>query len=143
MGRPGLLLVALIAAVAAPAFTATTYYLVTNDPRVRPLALTREAEAWARGQTGGTEIVVRVYWGSDTPPGLSRQDFSGRLVRAFYAHGEEVRVVIEDTPDRKGVSVAYEMGPNLFGPVPASRAAEGIRAIIDALRMSNAGSAGF
>lgn len=134
--RNGTYLAVIILLVAAPATLATTYFAITKDPTVRPLALTRESEAEALGARTGLEIVAQVNWGSAARADFSQADLGRRITRAFYAHGESVRVEFVQVRGSDDITVTYMMGANRFGPNPISTAADGIRAVISAYRLS-------
>ncbi|MFV2033625.1 MAG: hypothetical protein ACC631_00690 [Halocynthiibacter sp.] len=134
--RNGTYLMLVILIVAAPAVLANFFYAITKDPTLRPLAITRDAEAKALGSRTGLEIIAQINWGSNARANFSQIDLSGRITRAFYAHGESVRVEIQEVAGSDTITVTYIMGRNRFGPNPVANAADGIRAAIIAYRIS-------
>jgi len=121
--------------VATPATLAMGYYLVSGDPRVRPLAVTRESLAFIEGFTSGVQIVTTVAWGRDSQTQFDRETLKQTLVGAFYAHGEETIIEFEEVPGDR-ILITYTVGQNTYGPAEIDRAVAGVRAAVDAYRIS-------
>lgn len=123
-----------ILAIAAPAALSMGYYLLSGDPRIRPLALTREGEA--RHGVDGLEILVTLHLGrGGNTYGVNIPDMRNRIRNAFYAHGEEVRIITEDS-DSQTVQISYTIGRTRIGPMEIGAAAEGVKPAIDAYRVA-------
>lgn len=130
-----LIVVATIALVTAPAALVTGYYLLSGDPRVRPLAASREAEALGERHRLGVGLVARVHWGQDSQAAFSRDELRQMIDGAFYAHGEEVRIEFAESSGHT-VVVTYHIGHSHIGPFPVSKAASGVRAAVEVYRAS-------
>lgn len=130
-----LFMVAAIVFMAAPATLATAYFLLSGDPSVRPLSASRESEAISQGRALGIEIVARVRWGRRSQAGFDRSELKQMITGAFYSHGAEVRTLFEDVPGTT-ITITYEVGENVFGPAPISRASQNVRAAVGAYRLS-------
>lgn len=128
-----LLITAIIALMAAPTGLVTGYYLFSGDPRVRPLATSRESEALGERHRLGIELVAHIRWGRDSQTAYSQSALTNMITQAFYAHGEDSRVELQEVSGQS-VSVTYQIGHNSIGPMPVHEAASGIRAAISAYR---------
>lgn len=127
-----LYLATIIALVVMPSAVALTWYYFTENPNLRPLGLTREAlRAYTGGYGDGAPVVARVT-GAD-PSGAGRDSLARALVNAFGAKGVELEVVF--LPGTGPPMISYAIGTSVVGPYPASRAAEGIGAAVEAYRM--------
>lgn len=127
-----LYLAAIIAAVVLPSAVALSWFHVTQNPNLRPLGLTREAlRAYTGGYGDGAAIVARVT-GAD-PSGDNREALTRALINAFGAKGVDLEVKF--LPGTGPPMVSYVIGTSVVGPYPATRAAEGIGAAVEAYRM--------
>jgi len=124
-----------ILALAAPAALSMGYFLFSGDPRVRPLALTREGEAVGQGDAYGIEILATLHWGRDGTFAFTPENIRQRIQDAFYSHGEEVRIVTQEVSGQY-VQISYKIGQTQIGPMDIDAAAMGIRAAIDAYRIA-------
>jgi len=137
-GNNILYIATIITALAAPAGMSSLYFLITRDPSVRPLALTREGEMQA-GRSGEANelITAHIHWGTNKVQNISVQGLSQDILNAFYGHGVKARVLIHETPGSNQVAVTYTVGASMIGPFSAYRAAEGISAAIAAYRLTS------
>ena len=132
--RRGLAYVTLIILVLAlPTAGALGWFYLTRDPNLRPLGITREALR-AYGEAGqGVEVVAYVDWVQPGGSATARRHLADDLAISFAAKGVDVRVVFRDGHD--ATLITYVVGKSVFGPYPATRAAEGVAAAVEAYRM--------
>ena len=129
-----LYLASIIAAVVLPSAVALGWYHVSQDPNFRPLGVTKEAlRAYSGGTGGGIEIVARVEWVAPRTGGYTRRHLTDAIRNAFAAKGIEARVVF--FPGAETTRVTYVVGQSVIGPYSTARAAEGVSAAVEALRM--------
>ena len=124
----------MIACAGAPTIIMNAHYNSAQDQAIRPLALSRQEEARIRAR--GNEIVVQLEWGALANIGVDPDTFGARLVASVFAHGEDARLEFIEVPNSSEVWITYLSGANTFGPMSHLRAANGIRPVIDAFRMS-------
>lgn len=125
----------IIALLVMPTAMSLGYYYVTKDPNLRPLGVTAEAlTSYARGRMDGqVHIVAQIEWVPGDAGGYSQRSFEKAITNAFKAKGVEVFVFFHPGVDR--TRITYRVGPSEIGPYPASQAASGITAAVDAYRM--------
>jgi len=137
-GNNVLYIATIITALAAPASLSSLYFLITRDPTVRPLALTREGEMQAGRDGQANELITaHIHWGTSGVQNLNSQKLTQDILDAFHGHGVKARVLIHETSGSNHVVVTYTVGSSMIGPFPAYRAAEGISAAIAAYRLSS------
>lgn len=123
----------IIAVIVLPTAAALGWYQITRDPEFRPLGITREALR-AYGVPGsGTDVTAYVDWPASQASQTARQQLARDIAISFAAKGVDVQVVFrraEGTP-----RITYVVGKSVLGPYPASRAAQGIEAAVEAYRM--------
>jgi hypothetical protein len=125
-------LMIIIAALVLPSAVSLSWFHVTQNPSLRPLGLTREAlRAYTGGYGDNTMVVARVV-GAD-PSDDASEALARALVNAFAAKGVELEVAF--LPGTGPPRVSYAIGTSVIGPYPASRAAQGVSAAVDAYRM--------
>lgn len=125
-------LMAIIALAILPSAVALSWFHVTKNPNLRPLGLTREAlRAYTGGYGDGTGVVARVT-GADLS-GDRQAALARALTNAFGAKGVDLEVKF--LPGTGPPVVSYVIGTSVVGPYPATRAAEGIGAAVEAYRM--------
>jgi hypothetical protein len=130
------LLVALIVAIATPATMALSYYRLTGDPTFRPLAVTLE-----RLVVEGIEVhqkAVRADIVSDgTAESIAEAARLGEGLRAaFHAKGIEAVIRYETRPSSGRPTVTFYVRDASFGPYSKGTAAQGVRAAVTALQLS-------
>lgn len=125
-------LMIVIAALVLPSAVSLSWFHVTQNPNLRPLGLTREALRAYTGGYGDDAVVVARVVGAG-PSDDARDALARALVNAFAAKGVELEVAF--LPGAGPPSVSYAIGTSVIGPYPASRAAQGIGAAVDAYRM--------
>lgn len=126
-------LMLIIAVLVMPSAMSLTWYHFTKNPNFRPLGVTREALRAYTGSHGeGTILVAQVIW-TDPDSDRGQDGLARALVNAFAAKGVDLEV--EFLPGTGTTRVSYVIGTSVIGPYPASRAAQGISAAVDAYRM--------
>lgn len=118
-----------IGVVIAPTALSLSWYHITKDPNLRPLAITKQALAAYGLSSGGLEIVAVV----EGPDATSASGMARAITNAFAAKGMDVRIVVRSGPGVR--QVTYRVGSSVLGPYPAARASEGIAAAVQAYRM--------
>lgn len=119
--------------VIAPTAISLGWYALSENPNLRPLAITKQSLAAYNGENDGIEIVALVNWGAEAGGEAARSRFARDLATSFAAKGVEVRIRFEETRGNTGVT--YEVGETTLGPFERSRAAEGINAAVEAFKM--------
>lgn len=119
--------------VIAPTAISLGWYAISANPNLRPLAITKQSLAAYNGESDGIEIVARIDWGTEAGGEAARSRFARDLAISFAAKGVEVRIRFEET--RGNTRVTYEVGETTLGPFDRSRAADGINAAVEALKM--------
>lgn len=123
-----------LAVILAPTAISLGWYQLSKNPNLRPLGITRESlMSYASGFIGGHEIVATVAWVPPKSSRYSKARLKDAITNAFGAKGVDVRVVFREGKGR--TLVTYTVGKSTIGPYPTSRAAEGISAAIEAMRM--------
>lgn len=123
----------IVAVITLPTAAALGWYQITRDPELRPLGITREALRDYGIPGSGAEVTAYVDWPSARTDQSARQQLARDIAVSFAAKGVDVRVVFrsaEGTP-----RITYVVGRSVLGPYPASRAAQGIEAAVEAYRM--------
>lgn len=138
-GRPVLWLIGLIVVICFPMAAALGLYVVSDDPAMRPLGITQEAErAFATGRPEDLRplvIAVSVAWVDGQAEGHTRTSLRRALVKAFEAKGVE-QVTISFAPGAGRTMITYDVLESVVGPYPVSTAAQGINAAVQALDMA-------
>ena len=129
-------LVLIVAAVTMPSALSLSWYAITKNPALRPLGITRESlrsYAAAVGGFGEVEIVAQVEWAPPHTGGFTAKGLETALINSFASKGMEARVVFY--PGKDKTQVTYRVGTSTIGPIPVSRASEGVQAAVEAFRM--------
>lgn len=129
------ILIAIVLAVALPATTSVVAYIITKDPRLRPLARTLNDEEIYNGTVISNEIIAHVRWTTGREKNFTQRDLSAAVQRAFGVHGVKVRMVFEQIDSTETVTITYKVGRNTFGPNRINKAADSIRGAIAVYRM--------
>ena len=121
--------------VGLPTGIALTYYKITGDPSVRPLAQTVDNVVHGTLAYGVLPVGVQLrLHDPETPQALA---MAQQLRKTFSAKGIEVQVfLLEIETDRKA-EVLFIVDENRIGPFPLSRAADGVGAAVTAYRSVN------
>ena len=135
MPRISLFLPIMIAAIALPGTAAYLYFRYTQDPTLRPLGLTQEALAKTRNATEAFGITVRIDWGRESKFQNTPEHLELLIGRTLTSLDVEHHFRHEIVNGRH-VRITYVVGQNRFGPFAPDHAADGIRASIAALRMT-------
>lgn len=126
---------ALSALVITPASVALAAYYVTRNPNLRPLGITLEKLIEA-GQIADRDLIVaQITFGDRSDTNLSLAEYEAALSKAFDTFQTEVQVRFRERRNSDQITILYKVGNSVIGPFPMSRAAEGIRASVEAERM--------
>ncbi|RME18739.1 MAG: hypothetical protein D6801_00610 [Alphaproteobacteria bacterium] len=127
-------LLLLIFVIVAPTVAMIAGYHFTNNPLLRPLAITKQAlQEFGIGDQS-LVIIADVTWVDGKNGGLTKFKLADSITRAFAAKGI-TDVWVRFHPG-KGVSqVTYRIGGSELGPFPVSRAVAGVEPASQALRM--------
>lgn len=129
-------LMMVIGLVTMPTAGALTYYVLSNDPTSRPLGITQQSlDAFERNGRPAFEIVAHIAYDPRYSQGMDRTELARSLTNAFRSKGVHMRVAFTDTGGA-GTWVTYQIGPSTMGPYPLSDASEGVRAAVEAYRMT-------
>jgi hypothetical protein len=124
----------IIALLVAPSMVSLIVYHITHNPSLRPFAVTEQSlRAFLNGQTRAVRIVAHVDWVPPRTGGYTQAKLTRALGNAFRAKGVEVDVKFR--PGDEVTRISYEVGESTIGPYPATRAAEGISAAVEAYHM--------
>lgn len=115
-----------IVAVSTPATLAFSIYAATGDARWRPLSQTIES-TWF--YSGDRPLVAEVGWPSTRDP-AGGEAMATHIQRAIKARGIHAKVIV--TPTDGPGHITYHIGPSHVGPMPLTRAVEGIEGAIAA-----------
>lgn len=137
--RPVLWIIGLIGVIAFPMIAALTYFQISQDPSLRPLGVTQEAErAYVRGASGEgrpLEITIRVHWAPGHTGGHTHLSLREAFHKSFESKGITA-VDVRFLTGRDRTTVTYVIGSSTIGPVPVEQAAQGVNAAVDAFHMS-------
>ncbi len=123
----------IIAVVVMPTAVALGWYQFTRDPNFRPLGITREALRDYGVPGAGVDLIAYVDWPTAKAGHPARLKLGNDLTNSFASKGVEARIVFRDASGSP--QITYVIGKSVIGPFPASRAAEGIAAAVEAYRM--------
>jgi hypothetical protein len=123
----------IIAIVVMPTALALGWYQITRDPNFRPLGITREALRDYGVPGAGVDLIAYVDWPAAKAGHPARLQLGNDLSDSFASKGVEARIVFRDASGSP--QITYVIGKSVIGPYPASRAAEGIAAAVEAYRM--------
>jgi hypothetical protein len=123
----------IIAIVVMPTAVALGWYQITRDPNFRPLGITREALRDYGVPGAGIDLIAYVDWPAAKAGHPARRQLGDDLTDSFASKGVEARIVFRDAGGSP--QITYVVGKSVIGPYPASRAAEGIAAAVEAYRM--------
>ncbi len=129
------ILIAIIIVVALPATTSTVAYLITRDPRLRPLARTVNDVAIYKGQATDVEILARIRWTTGRQKTFSQRDLANIIHRAFRAHGVALRTEFLHVNSTDPVTITYQVGRNTIGPMRITKAGDSVNSAIEVYRM--------
>lgn len=128
---------AAIAFVGAPGSLALTYYLISGDPSFQPLAQSVERQALAgivNPSPEGLAVHVILRWSGRPDQEAQINQISADIVRALDAKGADAHVDLE--PGVSGApSVIYFVAHSTIGPMPITRAADGVDAAAQAVAL--------
>ncbi len=130
-----ILIIAICLILTLPAAGVGVLYYYTNDPSLRPLAITREKLADIDGQTEYTLIFVHVDWGQEREGGMTKAEFRAMISDTLFFRTDDYIFKFKDVPGDE-VSVTFVVGPNRYGPYPPARAIDGIVNALVALDMT-------
>ena len=133
--RNSTVIIAIIVAVALPATLSVVAYMITKDPRFRPLARTLNDEEIYNGGVISNEIIAYVRWTTGREKNFTQRDLSAVVQRAFGVHGLKVRMEFEQVDATDAVTITYKVGRNTLGPHPVTKAADSIKGAIAVYRM--------
>ncbi|SIO18795.1 hypothetical protein [Vannielia litorea] len=120
--------------LAMPSVVMLAYHRITGDPSLRPLAQTIAPVIFGPAQDEQSDMQVQLRLHAPTrEQGLN---MARQLQRTLSAKGIDAQVVIYDVPLDEPASVAFVVARNRIGPLPLSRASEGINAAVSAYRMA-------
>ncbi|PWE29336.1 hypothetical protein DDZ14_17670 [Maritimibacter sp. 55A14] len=134
--RPGLVVILLILAVAAPGVAAYSYYLITDDPYGQPLGITQERLAGKAKVEERIEVVARVTWPGPDADAAAQARLGHELQAAFRSFGIVAHVEFGSAAAGAQGSVVYEVGASRLGPFMLGNAAAGVRPAVEAYRLS-------
>ncbi|MCB1347289.1 MAG: hypothetical protein R3D59_04935 [Paracoccaceae bacterium] len=126
-------LMTIILVIVLPTAIALGWYQFTRDPNLRPLGITREALRDFGAPGVGVDLIAYVDWPVSQATSPAKRQLAGDLLASFASKGVEARLVFRDTDGP--AKVTYVIGKSVIGPYPASRAAGGIAAAVEAYRM--------
>ncbi|WP_417250180.1 hypothetical protein [Celeribacter sp.] len=128
-------LTTIAALVITPAIVSLTAYYVTRNPSLRPLAITLE-KLIAAGQIKDRNLIIaEITFGTEAQTNMSLADHEAALAKAFDTFQTKVQVRFRSRPRSNQITIVYKVGNSIIGPYPITRAAEGIRAAVEAERM--------
>ncbi len=133
--RQAIIILALIIGVAAPAVMSVTAYQITKNPKLRPLARTKNDMAIYQGKTVLNEVTAQIIWPTGRRKTYTKQDLAHAIRNGFASHGVSVRVLFDLQSGAGPVTVAYTVGANRFDPKPVLHAADGVKTAVAAFRM--------
>ncbi len=124
--------------LAAPATSVHIASYFSDDPYLRPLDLTVEKlDAVGERRDGVAYIDVDLYWGRDRQSRQSRADLVDSISSSLRWQTDFFTVKVHETEGSRA-GVAFNVGPNRYGPYPPARVAEGLDLALEAMRMTNA-----
>jgi len=123
----------IIAVVVMPTAVALGWYQFSHDPNFRPLGITREALRDYGVPGVGVDLITYVDWPAAKAGHPARRQLADNITASFASKGVEARFIFRDATGSP--QVTYVIGKSTIGPYPASRAAEGITAAVEAYRM--------
>ncbi len=123
----------IILVVILPTAFSLGWYKLSNDPNLRPLAITKQALRAYNSAGEGVEIVAVVDWVALRTGNYTKANLTHSLVQSFAAKGVDVR--IEFREGRNATQVTYVVGKTVVGPFSTARASEGISAAVEAYKM--------
>lgn len=126
---------ALSALVITPAVVALAAYYVTRNPNLRPLGITLEKLIEAGQIVDRNLIIAEITFGTEAETTTSLAEYEAALAQAFDTFQTEVKVRFRERSNSNQISIVYRVGNSIIGPYPVTRAAEGIRASVEAERM--------
>lgn len=122
----------IILVVGLPSAAALTWYVVTKDPTVRPLGITKRA---LDDHKAGDRSVLTVVIHFDPEEDAEASNALGaKIVYALEAKGAIGDIKRYPVPGQN-MTVTYVIGASTIGPYPASKAVSGINAAVGAYRM--------
>ena len=128
--RNYLLLFGLPIVIALPAVAIYTYAQITDDPRLRPLGITREKLSIVEGESEFLSIIVRVDWGRDHVGRMTKEDLHQTIAGTLVFRTDDFYFKFNDVPGTD-IKVTFDVGHNSFGPYSPKQLIGGI---IPALR---------
>ncbi|WP_417258603.1 hypothetical protein [Celeribacter sp.] len=135
MKRDTFYLVLVVFLVVAPATFMLALHYATHNPSYRPLGITLEKLLEAGQIADKTLIVTEVTFGPNAESNLSLDDYRTAFDKSFGIFNTETRVEFRNAKSGRDIIIRYKVGNSVIGPFPISRAAEGIRAAVEAERM--------
>ena len=121
--------------LATPAIIQRVASEFSDNPYLRPLALTQEGLAAANRDLGeGPWIKVRVGWGDGYDGALSREHLRQVIAAPLEHQTDRYVVMFRDIPGDR-VDVRFEVGANSYGPYSPGGVVNGLNAALAALRM--------
>ena len=121
--------------LALPATGMLVLYYFTNDPSLRPLAITREKLADIDGQSEYTLIFVHVDWGQERKGGVTKAGLRAMIADTLLLRTDDYIFKFKDVPGDE-IGVTFVVGPNRYGPYSPAQAINGIVLALVALDMT-------
>lgn len=121
--------------IVTPTILALVAYVITHNPSLRPLGMTIERMVQAGQIEGKGLIVVVVDIGEEAEGALSPDAYKSAFETTFDRLRSEALIHFRSVPRSKEVNVTYLVGDSQIGPYPAHRAAEGVKAALQAEKM--------
>lgn len=126
------ILIAIILVVTLPSIAALSWYVVTKDPSVRPLGITKRALE-DHGTDEGSSLTVLIRFDPDEDAHASSA-LGEKIAYALGAKGVIGDIERHPVPGKE-MTVTYLIGASTIGPYLASDASSGINAAVAAYRM--------
>lgn len=124
---------AIIAVIITPTVSMLTYYAVTGDPTLRPLAASVDQ---LRGYFAGRDdILVEVKWGEAASSTQSQDQVKTILRSAFLSKGLDAHVVFQNVKGSRSIYVTYKVGVSEFGPMRLADTPRAVKSVVAAYRM--------
>ena len=116
-----------IVAMATPATLALSLYMITEDPRLRPLAQTVEDTWFFPGERKPLVAIISWPMNTEVAGANAMADYVKQSIKAKGIHAK-VTVVGTQGP----AQIIYRIGSNTIGPFPLAAAVDGVQGAVAA-----------
>ncbi|MEL6204164.1 MAG: hypothetical protein AAFR47_02465 [Pseudomonadota bacterium] len=122
--------------IAAPSLVTVGFAKATDNPNLRPMAISETSVAASDIEINAPHVRVRIFWAGSAPGYAGPADLSNAIRTVFAAKGVDTRIAVLDEATPGSTTLDMRAGREHFGPFPVSEAARHVEPAVQAVRFA-------